>query len=56
METLVSYLDQSLFLLALGASLGSVVLVGFVKSCSHFGLMPAKEEAAEVHQYLESEE
>jgi hypothetical protein len=52
MDNLVSCISQSLFLLALGTALGSLILAGFVKSCSHFGLLPASEEDGEWRRYL----
>lgn len=52
MNALISYISLSLILLTLGATLGSILLVGFLKSCSYFGLMPVREDAERWHQLL----
>ena len=54
MDTFFSNICHSLFLLTLGAALGSILLVGFVKSCSFFGLLPVREGAGQWHQILKS--
>jgi hypothetical protein len=54
MDTFFSYISHSLFLLTLGAALGSILLAGFVKSCSCFGLLPVREDAGQWHQLLKS--
>lgn len=52
MNALISYIGHSLVLLTLGAALGSILLVGFLKSCSYFGLLPVREDAERWHQFL----
>lgn len=56
METLISYIGNSLFLLTLGAALGSILLAGFVKSCSYFGLSTVRVDAGEWRHYLQGGE
>jgi hypothetical protein len=52
MNAIISYISHSFILLTLGAALGSILLVGFLKSCSYFGLMPVGEDAERWHQLL----
>jgi hypothetical protein len=52
MNAIVSYITHSLFLLTLGAALGSILLAGFVKSCSYFGLLPVRDQDGEWHRFL----
>ncbi len=52
MNALISYISHSFVLLTLGATLGSILVVGFLKSCSYFGLLPVREDAERWHQFL----
>ena len=52
MNALISYISDSFILLTLGAALGSILLVGFLMSCSYLGLLPVRGDAARWHQFL----